>query len=682
MTRLSTLRDLQARAKQQQLKADFEAFLNGFSPNVQEILEKFKFRNQIPTLVEADALGPLIEKFLNPDINLSPHPIRDADGNVRLPGLDNHAMGTIFEELIRRFNEENNEEAGEHFTPRDVVRLMANLIFWPIAGEIKSTTYRVYDGACGTGGMLTVAEETLLELAGQRGKNVSIHLFGQEVNPETYAISKADLLLKGEGQGTDNIKFGSTLSRDAFPAGEFDFMLSNPPYGKSWKTELDRMGGKKDMSDHRFVIQHDGDELPLITRSSDGQLLFLVNKLAKMVAPSAKSPLGSRIAEVHNGSSLFTGDAGSGESNIRRWIIENDWLEAIIALPLNMFYNTGIATYIWVLTNAKPEERKDKIQLIDATGIYQPLRKNMGAKNCELSDEQIRRICEMFLAFNETEQSKIFPNQAFGYWKIRVERPLRLHSRLSRKAIQGLRYASGDEEIRRALHEDIGDAIFETFSKVRKQVEQMLRDWSGNGDGETEGDEDNGGPKRTTIPEKKRKKLLRADTWKRDKKLYDAARALREEIGEDLFADHNVFRKIVGDALKKLAIKLTAAEQKIILQAVSWRVEDAPPVIKKTHKAGKIASDPINGLYEADIDGKPAVVAYEPDSELRDSEQIPLLEEGGIEAFFGREVLPYVPDAWVDASATKLGYEISFTRHFYKPTPMRSLEEIKADLEA
>jgi type I restriction enzyme M protein len=682
MTRLSTLRDLQARAKQQQLKADFEAFLNGFSPNVQEILEKFKFRNQIPTLVEADALGPLIEKFLNPDINLSPHPIRDADGNVRLPGLDNHAMGTIFEELIRRFNEENNEEAGEHFTPRDVVRLMANLIFWPIAGEIKSTTYRVYDGACGTGGMLTVAEETLLELAGQRGKNVSIHLFGQEVNPETYAISKADLLLKGEGQGTDNIKFGSTLSRDAFPAGEFDFMLSNPPYGKSWKTELDRMGGKKDMSDHRFVIQHDGDELPLITRSSDGQLLFLVNKLAKMVAPSAKSPLGSRIAEVHNGSSLFTGDAGSGESNIRRWIIENDWLEAIIALPLNMFYNTGIATYIWVLTNAKPEERKDKIQLIDATGIYQPLRKNMGAKNCELSDEQIRRICEMFLAFNETEQSKIFPNQAFGYWKIRVERPLRLHSRLSRKAIQGLRYASGDEEIRRALHEDIGDAIFETFSKVRKQVEQMLRDWSGNGDGETEGDEDNGGPKRTTIPEKKRKKLLRADTWKRDKKLYDAARALREEIGEDLFADHNVFRKIVGDALKKLAIKLTAAEQKIILQAVSWRVEDAPPVIKKTHKAGKIASDPINGLYEADIDGKPAVVAYEPDSELRDSEQIPLLEEGGIEAFFGREVLPYVPDAWVDASATKLGYEISFTRHFYKPTPMRSLEEIKDDLEA
>jgi type I restriction enzyme M protein len=629
-----TLRDLQARAKQQQLKADFEAYLHGFSPNVQEILNKFKFRNQIPTLVDADALGPLIEKFLNSDINLSPHPVRDADGNVRLPGLDNHAMGTIFEELIRRFNEENNEEAGEHFTPRDVVRLLANLIFWPIAKDIESATYRVYDGACGTGGMLTVAEETLKELASKRGKDVSIHLFGQEVNPETYAISKADLLLKGEGQGADNMKFGSTLSRDAFATGEFDFMLSNPPYGKSWKTDLDRMGGKKDMSDHRFVVQHGGDELSLITRSSDGQLLFLVNKLTKMVEPTAKSPLGSRIAEVHNGSSLFTGDAGSGESNIRRWIIENDWLEAIIALPLNMFYNTGIATYIWVLTNAKPKDRKGKVQLIDATGIYQPLRKNMGAKNSELSDEHINSICDMFLAFKETEQSKIFPNKTFGYWKIRVDRPLRLHSQLNRKSIQGLRYASGDEEIRHALHEEIGDVIFEAFSKVRKQVEQTVRDWSPNGEGENETDEDNEGPKRASIPEKKRKKLIKADTWKRDKKLYDVARALREEIGEDLFVDHNVFRKTVGDTLKKLGIKLTPAEHKTILQAVSWRVEDAPPVIKKIHKPGKVEADPIHGLYEEDIHGNPAILEYEPDSELRDSEQVPLLEEGGIEVFF------------------------------------------------
>ena len=266
------------------------------------------------------------------------------------------------------------------------------------------------------------------QLASDHGKEVSIHLFGQEINPETYAISKADLLLKGEGEAAENMRYGSTLSSDAFPAMEFDFMLSNPPYGKSWKTDLERMGGKKDLADSRFTVQHKGEELSLVTRSSDGQLLFLVNKLSKM---NDHTPLGSRIAEVHNGSSLFTGDAGQGESNIRRWIIENDWLEAIIALPLNMFYNTGIATYIWVLSNRKPEHRRGKVQLIDATGIYQPLRKNLGQKNCELSAEQVKQITDMFLAFEETEQSKLFPNEAFGYWKITVERPLRLVTDLS-----------------------------------------------------------------------------------------------------------------------------------------------------------------------------------------------------------------------------------------------------------
>jgi len=337
-----TLRDLRARAKAHQLKADFEAYLDGFSPNVQEILDKFKFRNQIPTLVEADILGNLIEKFLDHSINLSPKPVLNTDGTERLPGLDNHGMGTIFEELIRRFNEENNEEAGEHFTPRDVVKLMADLILLPITDKIESGTYLLYDGACGTGGMLTVAEERLRDLACEHGKEVSIHLYGQEVNPETYAITKADLLLKGEGEEAENFILSSTLSQDGFPSREFDFMLSNPPYGKSWKTDLERMGGKKEMRDPRFVVEHaDDPEFSLITRSSDGQLMFLVNKLSKM---KHNTPLGSRIAEVHNGSSLFTGDAGQGESNIRQWIIENDWLEAIIALPLNMFYNTGIAT--------------------------------------------------------------------------------------------------------------------------------------------------------------------------------------------------------------------------------------------------------------------------------------------------------------------------------------------------
>jgi type I restriction enzyme M protein len=322
-----TLRDLRARSSQQQLRADLEAYLDGFSPNVQEILENFEFRNQIPRLSKADALGALIEKFLDTSINLSPGPVLNGDGSIKHVGLDNHGMGTIFEELLRRFNEENNEEAGEHWTPRDAVRLMARLIFLPIADKIESGTYLLYDGTCGTGGMLTVGEETLQELAQARGKQVATHLFGQEINPETYAICKADLLLKGEGQAADNIVGGSdrsTLSNDAFPSRQFDFMLSNPPYGKSWKSDLERMGGKEGIKDPRFVVEHGGNpEFSLITRSSDGQLLFLANMLSKM---KRDTPLGSRIAEVHNGSSLFTGDAGSGESNIRRWIIENDWL--------------------------------------------------------------------------------------------------------------------------------------------------------------------------------------------------------------------------------------------------------------------------------------------------------------------------------------------------------------------
>ncbi|HOW50114.1 MAG TPA: class I SAM-dependent DNA methyltransferase, partial [Rubrivivax sp.] len=543
-----TLRDLKARASQQQLKADFEAYLDGFSPNVQDILENFEFRNQIPRLSKADALGTLIEKFTSPDIDLSP------------AGLDNHGMGTVFEELVRRFNEENNEEAGEHWTPRDAVKLMAKLVFQPIAETIESGTYLLYDGALGTGGMLTVAEETLQELARQHGKQVATHLYGQEINAETYAICKADLLLKGEGDAADNIVGGpehSTLANDAFPSREFDFMLSNPPYGKSWKSDLERMGGKGGIKDPRFVIEHAGDpEYSLITRSSDGQMLFLANMLSKM---KRGTKLGSRIAEVHNGSSLFTGDAGQGESNIRRWIIENDWLEAIVALPLNMFYNTGIATYVWVLTNRKPAHRQGKVQLIDATQWFRPLRKNLGKKNCELSDDDIARICEAFLEFEESEQSKIFPNAAFGYWKLTVERPLRL---------------TGID------------------------------------------------PERAYSPKE---------------------------------------------------IK--------VLKETAERADDAPPVIKKIHKKGT-AADPLRGLFAATIAGKPAVVEYEPDPELRDTEQVPLLEQGRIEAFIRREVLPHAPDAWYVPDSVKTGYEISFTRYFYKPQPLRTLEEIRADILA
>jgi type I restriction enzyme M protein len=343
-----TLRDLKSRGSQQQLLADFEDYLDGFSPNVQDILDNFKFRNQLQTLSKADAIGTLINKFLDPDIDLSP------------AGIDNHSMGTVFEELVRKFNEENNEEAGEHWTPRDAVRLMANLVFLPIEADIRSGTYLLYDCACGTGGMLTVAEETLTAIGDRRGQQVRCLLYGQEINPETYAVCKADMLLKGEGESADHIVGGaewSTLAHDAFPAQEFDFMIANPPYGKSWKKDLEAMGGKDGMRDPRFKVMHEGEELSLVTRSSDGQMLFLANMASKM---NGKSALGSRIAEVHNGSSLFTGDAGQGESNIRRWLIENDWLEAIVALPLNLFYNTGIATYVWVLSNRKPAHRKGR----------------------------------------------------------------------------------------------------------------------------------------------------------------------------------------------------------------------------------------------------------------------------------------------------------------------------------
>jgi type I restriction enzyme M protein len=662
-----TLRDLKSRGSQHQLLADFEDYLNGFSPNVQDILDNFKFRNQLQTLSKADAIGTLINKFLDPAIDLSP------------AGIDNHAMGTVFEELVRKFNEENNEEAGEHWTPRDAVRLMANLVFLPIEPEIKSGTYLLYDCACGTGGMLTVAEETLTSIAAKRQQQVKCLLYGQEINPETYAVCKADMLLKGEGESAEHIIGGaewSTLSHDAFPAQAFDFMLANPPYGKSWKKDLESMGGKDGMRDPRFKVMHEGEELSLVTRSSDGQMLFLANMASKM---NDKSALGSRIAEVHNGSSLFTGDAGQGESNIRRWLIENDWLEAIVALPLNLFYNTGIATYVWVLSNRKPAHRKGQVQLIDATQWFKPLRKNLGKKNCELSPEDIERISRTFLELNETPESKIFPNAAFGYWKVTVERPLRLHSQLTLKAIDTLRFASGDEELRATLYEEFGEALSNDFARVSTALEQRLSEW-GNEEDDAD-DEDNGSTKKG-LPEKKKKKLLDAKTWERDGRLIEAATKLREMLGDSLFEDHNDFRERVDHEIEKAGTKLAAADRKQILKAVSWREENAPPVIAKAHKPGKAKADPLHGLFEATVKGKPAIVEYEPDSDLRDTEQVPLLEDGGVEAFIRREVLPYTPDAWIKEEATRIGYEISFTRHFYKPQPLRTLEEISAEILA
>ncbi len=472
-------------------------------------------------------------------------------------------MGTIFEELVRRFNEENNEEAGEHWTPRDAVRLMAKLIFLPIADQIESGTYLLYDGACGTGGMLTVAEETLQQLAAEHGKQVATHLYGQEINAETYAIAKADLLLKGEGEAADNIVGGpeySTLSNDAFPSREFDFMLSNPPYGKSWKSDLERMGGKDSMRDPRFVIEHDGRSRVLAGHALERRPDALPGEPAEQ-DEDRDTPLGSRIAEVHNGISLFTGDAGQGESNIRRWIIENDWLEAIVALPLNMFYNTGIATYVWVLTQpqAGPPPRQGPAHRRHAV---------VQAASQEPGQEELRT--------------------------------------LGRRDREDLRHLPGVR----------GDRAVEDLPERRLRL--------------LEGD------RRPPSPPKGRRPGSR----------------------------------------------LHAEERSRISAIQSERDESAPAVIKRIHKPGKAEADPLHGLFEATICGKRCVVEYEPDSDLRDTEQIPLLEEGGIEAFLRREVLPYSPDAWFDPASTKVGYEVSFTRYFYKPQPLRTLEEIRADILA
>ncbi len=562
------LRDLTSRAKKQTLKADFIAYLDGFSPNVQVILDKFKFRNQIDTMVEADILGAVIEKFVSSDINLSPNPVyKDAEKTIlKHPGLDNHGMGTIFEELIRKFNEENNEEAGEHWTPRDVVELMADLVFLPIADQIKDATYSCYDGACGTGGMLTVAQERLLTLAKRRGKEVSIHLFGQEVQPETFAMCTADLLLKGDGDQAEHIGFGSTLSADQHPSKQFDFMLSNPPYGKSWKVDAEKMGGKKEILDTRFnTYLEGGEEMAMIPRTSDGQLLFLLNNVSKM---KKDTPLGSRIAEVHNGSSIFTGDAGSGESNARRYLIENDLVEAIIALPENMFYNTGIGTFIWILSNKKEERRKGKIQLIDATAMKSSLRRNMGKKNCEFTPDIRKEIVRIFLDMEESDVSMVFSNDEFAYWSITVERPLRLRVFPER---------------------DIPKNIF------KKQEElQAIR---------------------------------------------DAIAAIPAGTPLDDWSEFAKATKLKSAALKKIRPYITQKES---------------------------TAHPIEG---------------EADTDLRDTETVPFLYDGGIDSFMENEVLTYAPDAWIDKKKTIVGYEISFSKYFYRPVPMRDLMSIITDLE-
>ena len=505
------LNQLKARTNRQQLKADFIAYLDGFSENVQDIITKFELRNQIDKLSEGGILGMLIEKFVDPRINLSNLPVLDDEGKEKLPALDNHSMGTVFEELLRKFNEENNvTEAGEHFTPRDIVELMGDMAFTPVVDKILDNTYMIYDGACGTGGILSESEERIKYLAKINDKKISTHIYGQELQPETYATCKADLLIKGEGDEAKNIVFGSTISQDGHSGKTYDFLISNPPFGTPWKKDLENWGfkDKKEITDRRFIKQYGSEvEYSFVPNIGDPQMLFLANNVSKM---KHNTEFGSRIVEVHNGSSLFTGNAGGGESNLRRYIIENDMLEAIIALPEKMFYNTGIATFLWIVTNRKDLKRKGKVQLIDATNIKTTLRKNLGEKNCMLSKQDRKQIMDIYLAFEENEHCRIFPNEEFGYWQVTVEQPLR------------------DE----------------------------------------------------------------------------------------------------------------------------------------------------SGIIVTDKRGHPKM-----DNKLKDTEQIPLLYEGGIDAFLQKEVYPYLPDSYVDKNKAVIGYEISFTKYFYKPVTLRPLSEIKADIQ-
>lgn len=610
------LKDLKHETNRQNLKKNFEEYLNGFSENVKEILQKFDFNNQLTKMTDVGILGSVIEKFTSSELNLSPYDEKNSSGDVIKKGLDNHAMGTLFEEIIRNFNEENNEEAGEHFTPRDVIELMADITMYPIMDKIKNGTYSIYDGACGTLGMGTVAEERLKAFAKENGKEVSIHLIGQEVNPETYAISKADLLIKGGDTDSNNVYYGSTLSDDRTSGQHFDFMLSNPPYGKTWKTDLAILGSgddkdpKKNIIDKRFIRNYkEQDDFRMIPDVSDGQLLFLLNNISKM----KETEMGSRIVEVHNGSALFTGDAGNGASNARRFMIEEDLIEAIIQLPENMFYNTGITTYIWILSNRKEERRKGKIQLINANGVKTALRKNMGKKNCEFSEADRVFILNQYLNFEENKYSKIFPNNEFGYYKVVVERPLRQAVLCDSKNIKEI-----EEELKK-----IG-----AFSgKIDKKI---LEDSFIKG---------------TTASIKELEKSENIEAYLEVLKLMKK---------EEKYLDYVAFEKDFNKHLKKRNIKGVSLSKLVSTGLLgNMIIRDENAVIQKDSK-GNVIVDP----------------------DLRDTESIPMTFEGGIEEFIKKEVLPYHSDAFIDESKTQIGYEINFTKYFYKAKELESVEDI------
>ncbi|MEC4748566.1 class I SAM-dependent DNA methyltransferase [Methylomicrobium sp. Wu6] len=668
---------------QQILLANVEDYLNGYSANVKEIIDKFNLKAQVRHMAGKDVLLDVLGKFTSPSINLTPNEVEDPDGN-RLPALTNLGMGYVFEELIRKFNEENNEEAGEHFTPREVIELMTHLIFDPVKDQLPPVM-TIYDPACGSGGMLTESQNFIKDEEGAIRATGDVYLYGKEINDETYAICKSDMMIKGNNPA--NIRVGSTLSTDEFAGTRFDFMLSNPPYGKSWASEQKFIKDGNDVIDPRFKVTLKDywgkpETVDATPRSSDGQLLFLMEMVSKMKSLD-QSPHGSRIASVHNGSSLFTGDAGGGESNIRRHIIENDWLEAIIQLPNNLFYNTGITTYIWLLSNHKADQRKGKVQLIDASQLFRKLRKNLGNKNCEFSSEHIQEIVATYLQLATKERqadnsgiaAQVFDNRDFGYYKVNIERPDRRKAQFSAELIETLRFDRSLREPMQWIYSEWGDAVYEIGTLVDQ--EKAILSWC---------DENE-----LNLNAKSRQKLLSPSTWLRQRDLVKTANALMAAIGEAECSDFNQFTAQVDNALEAQAIKLSASDKNAILNAVSWYEEAAEKVIAKKLKLSGDKLDqllqhldctaeelPDFGYYPTEKKGE--YLTYETNTDLRDSESVPLNDS--IHRYFLAEVKPHVPEAWINLDSTKIGYEISFNKYFYRHKPLRTMEEVARDIIA
>ncbi len=663
---------------QQILQTNFEEYLNGFSLNVKEIVDKFKLKSQIRHMASKDVLLDVLEKFTSPYINLTPFEKEDPEGKKLTP-LTNLGMGYVFEELIRKFNEENNEEAGEHFTPREVIDLMTHIIFEPIKNNLPPVM-TIYDPACGSGGMLTESQNFIQDTEGEIKASGSVYLYGKEINDETYAICKSDMMIKGDDP--KNIRVGSTLSTDEFSGTFFDFMLSNPPYGKSWSSEMKYIKDGKNIIDSRFEIvlkdywgnNQNTDATP---RSSDGQLLFLMEMVSKMKSLK-QSPNGSRIASVHNGSSLFTGDAGGGESNIRRYIIENDLLDAIVQLPNNLFYNTGITTYIWILTNKKVKNRKGKVQLIDAGQQFTKLRKNLGAKNCELRSEHITKILNTYSNFKNIERkneksiaAKTFDNNDFGYYKVTIERPRRLKAQFSQERINELRYDKTVKEAMQWAFETYKNKVYTDLPSIEKEILEWCE------------------KSELDLNAKKRKMVVSPKIWLKHKKILQTAQVLLKKIGTDEFNDFNIFKKLVNDTLKKEEIKISDAEKNAIFSAITWYSEDAEKVVKAKQK---IAGDKLSKLllhlncktkqlsdYGYFPSGKKdEYIIYETESNLRDSENIPLKQN--VYNYFLQEVKPHVPEAWIDLNKTKIGYEISFNKYFYQHKPLRDIQTVTNEI--